>query len=188
MVMDGGGLPVVMFMETNVATNPNAKPERTRIMARKRKVTPAVIESMKMLHDQGVKVSMIADVLKFSKWTVYQAKNAEWNLSKYIKKTRAHFDFQKKEVKDTSIVLSANSRLNGEDSTTISNDIVALAYLEHLTKSGFLDTIKTLNTINRGINEINRNLGRIELIFKHIDDELTGEVNPSPVEDESLTI
>ena len=123
MVMDGGGLPVVMFMETNVATNPNTKPERTRIMAPKRKVTYEVIESMKMLHDQGVKVSMIADVLKFSKWTVYQAKNAEWNLSKYIKKTRAHFDFQKKEVKDTSIVLSSNSRLNGESSTIKSNDL-----------------------------------------------------------------
>ena len=185
MVMDGGGLPVVMFMETNVATNPNAKPERTRIMARKRKVTPAVIESMKMLHDQGVKVSMIADVLKFSKWTVYQAKNAEWNLSKYIKKTRAHFDFQKKEVKDTSIVLSANSRLNGEDSTIESND---LAHLENLTLNGFVDTVSKLSAIHSGIFEITKTLKRIESIFNHIDDELTGEVNPSPVEDESLTI
>ena len=53
-------------------------------MARKRKVTSEVIESMKMLHDQGVKVAMIADVLSFSKWTVYQAKNADWNLDKYV--------------------------------------------------------------------------------------------------------
>jgi len=67
-------------------------------MARKRKVTPEVIESMKMLHDQGVTVSMIADVLKFSKWT---------------------------EVKDTSVLLSSNIPLNGESSALPTESLTA---------------------------------------------------------------
>ena len=147
-------------------------PERTRIMARKRKVTPEVIESMKMLHDQGVTVSMIADVLKFSKWTVYQAKNAEWNLSKYIKQTRAHFDAQKKEVKDTSVLLSSNIPLNGESSALPTESLTAYK----------------LTSIAGGIVEINRTLGQLVSIFQHIDDELTGEVKANPPVDESLTI
>ena len=128
-------------------------------MARKRKVTPEVIESMKMLHDQGVKVAMIADVLSFSKWTVYQAKNADWNMDKYITTRNAHFDAQKKEVKDTSVLLSSNIPLNGESSVLPTESLTA----------------HKLTSIAGGIVEINRTLGQLVSIFQHIDDELTGE-------------
>ena len=128
-------------------------------MARKRKVTPEVIESMKMLHDQGVKVAMIADVLSFSKWTVYQAKNADWNMDKYITTRNAHFDAQKKEVKDTSVLLSSNIPLNGESSALPTESLTAYK----------------LTSIAGGIVEINRTLGQLVSIFQHIDDELTGE-------------
>jgi hypothetical protein len=134
-------------------------PERTIVMARKRKVTSEVIESMKMLHDQGVKVSMIADVLSFSKWTVYQAKNADWNLDTYVTKTRAHFEAQKKDVRDTSIVLSSSTSLNGESSVIPTESLTA----------------HKLTSIAGGIVEINRTLGQLVSIFQHIDDELTGE-------------
>jgi hypothetical protein len=147
-------------------------PERTIVMARKRKVTSEVIESMKMLHDQGVKVAMIADVLSFSKWTVYQAKNADWNLDKYVEKRNAHFDAQKKDVRDTSILLSSSTSLNGESSVIPTDDS---AYLSNLTSNGFTDTINKLTSIAGGIVEINRTLGQLVSIFQHIDDELTGE-------------
>jgi len=140
-------------------------PERTRIMARKRKVTTEVIESMRMLHDQGVKVSMIADVLSFSKWTVYQAKNADWNLDKYVAKRNAHFEAQKKDVRDTSI-------LNGESSVIPPDNT---AYFSNLTENGFADTVNKLTSIAGGIVEINRTLAQLVSIFQHIDDELTGE-------------
>ena len=179
MVMDGGGLPAVMFIEINVATNLNTKPERTRIMAPKRKVTYEVIESMKMLHNQGVRVAMIANVLGFSNWTVYQARNAGWNLNKYKQQTRAHFEAQKKDVKDTSVSSSSNSSLNGESSVIPSSN---------LTPDMFADTVNKLTSIAGGIVEINRTIGQLVSIFQHIDDELTGEVKDSTKEDESLTI
>ena len=134
-------------------------------MARKRKVTTEVIESMRMLHDQGVKVSMIADVLSFSKWTVYQAKNADWNLDKYVAKRNAHFEAQKKDVRDTSI-------LNGESSVIPPDNT---AYFSNLTENGFADTVNKLTSIAGGIVEINRTLAQLVSIFQHIDDELTGE-------------
>ena len=134
-------------------------------MARKRKVTPEVIESMKMLHDQGVKVAMIADVLSFSKWTVYQAKNADWNLDKYVAKRNAYFEAQKKDVRDTSI-------LNGESSVIPPDNT---AYFSNLTENGFTDTVNKLTSIAGGIVEINRTLAQLVSIFQHIDDELTGE-------------
>ena len=134
-------------------------------MARKRKVTTEVIESMRMLHDQGVKVAMIADVLSFSKWTVYQAKNADWNLDTYVTKTRAHFEAQKKDVRDTSI-------LNGESSVIPPDNT---AYFSNLTENGFTDTVNKLTSIAGGIVEINRTLAQLVSIFQHIDDELTGE-------------
>tara|TARA_R110002020_G_scaffold83096_6_gene205831 strand:- start:3779 stop:4234 length:456 start_codon:yes stop_codon:yes gene_type:complete len=140
-------------------------PERTRIMARKRKVTTEVIESMRMLHDQGVKVAMIADVLSFSKWTVYQAKNADWNLDKYVAKRNAYFEAQKKDVRDTSI-------LNGESSVIPPDNT---AYFSNLTENGFTDTVNKLTSIAGGIVEINRTLAQLVSIFQHIDDELTGE-------------
>ena len=139
--------------------------ERTRIMARKRKVTTEVIESMRMLHDQGVKVAMIADVLSFSKWTVYQAKNADWNLDKYVAKRNAYFEAQKKDVRDTSI-------LNGESSVIPPDNT---AYFSNLTENGFTDTVNKLTSIAGGIVEINRTLAQLVSIFQHIDDELTGE-------------
>jgi|TARA_R110002167_G_scaffold67888_1_gene191764 hypothetical protein len=147
-------------------------PERTIVMARKRKVTSEVIESMKMLHDQGVKVAMIADVLSFSKWTVYQAKKADWNLDKYITTRNAHFDAQKKDVRDTSILLSSSTSLNGE-SSVIPTD--GLSNLSTLASNGFTDTVNKLTSIAGGIVEINRTLGQLVSIFQHIDDELTGE-------------
>ena len=141
-------------------------------MARKRKVTSEVIESMKMLHDQGVKVSMIADVLSFSKWTVYQAKNADWNLDKYVEKRNAHFDAQKKDVRDTSILLSSSTSLNGE-SSVIPTD--GLSNLSKLTLEGFVDTVRSLDRVCAEIHNINVTLRRLEKTFQHIDDELTGE-------------
>jgi hypothetical protein len=134
-------------------------------MARKRKVTTEVIESMRMLHDQGVKVAMIADVLSFSKWTVYQAKNADWNLDKYVAKRNAYFEAQKKDVRDTSI-------LNGESSVIPPDNT---AYFSNLTENGFTDTVNKLTSIAGGIVEINRTLAQLVSIFQHIDDELTGE-------------
>ena len=134
-------------------------------MPRKRKVTSEVIESMKMLHDQGVKVAMIADVLSFSKWTVYQAKNADWNLDKYVAKRNAYFEAQKKDVRDTSI-------LNGESSVIPPDNT---AYFSNLTENGFTDTVNKLTSIAGGIVEINRTLAQLVSIFQHIDDELTGE-------------
>ena len=147
-------------------------PERTIVMARKRKVTSEVIESMKMLHDQGVKVAMIADVLSFSKWTVYQAKNADWNLDTYVTKTRAHFEAQKKDVRDTSIVLSSSASLNGE-SSVIPTD--GLLNLSKLTLEGFVDTVRSLDRVCAEVHNINVTLRRLEKTFQHIDDELTGE-------------
>ena len=147
-------------------------PERTIVMARKRKVTSEVIESMKMLHDQGVKVAMIADVLSFSKWTVYQAKNADWNLDKYVEKRNAHFDAQKKDVKDTSILLSSSTSLNGE-SSVIPTD--GLSNLSKLTLEGFVDTVRSLDRVCAEVHNINVTLRRLEKTFQHIDDELTGE-------------
>jgi len=141
-------------------------------MSRKRKVTSEVIESMKMLHDQGVKVAMIADVLSFSKWTVYQAKNADWNLDKYVETRNAHFDAQKKSVKDTSISLSSSTSLNGESSVISTN---GLSNLSKLTLEGFSDTVRGLDRVCSGIHNINLTLKRLEKTFKHIDDELTGE-------------
>jgi len=150
-------------------------PERTIVMPRKRKVTSEVIESMKMLHDQGVKVAMIADVLSFSKWTVYQAKNSDWNLDTYVTKTRAHFEAQKKDVRDTSIVLSSSTSLNGESSVIPSGDSVYFSNLRFITENGFADTVNKLTSIAGGIVEINRTLAQLVSIFQHIDDELTGE-------------
>ena len=140
-------------------------------MPRKRKVTSEVIESMKMLHDQGVKVAMIADVLSFSKWTVYQAKNADWNLDTYVTKTRAHFEAQK-DVRDTSIVLSSSTSLNGE-SSVIPTD--GLSNLSKLTLEGFVDTVRSLDRVCAETHNINVTLRRLEKTFQHIDDELTGE-------------
>ena len=108
---------------------------------------------------------MIADVLSFSKWTVYQAKNADWNLDKYVAKRNAYFEAQKKDVRDTSI-------LNGESSVIPPDNT---AYFSNLTENGFTDTVNKLTSIAGGIVEINRTLAQLVSIFQHIDDELTGE-------------
>jgi len=74
-------------------------------MARKKRVTSDVLSSMKMLHTQGVKVSMIAKVLGFSNWTVYQGLNAGWDFDTYRTKQREHFDKQAKQVKSNGITM-----------------------------------------------------------------------------------
>jgi len=75
----------------------------------RRKITVEAIASMKMLYDQGVKVSMIAEVLGISNWTVYQVRNADWDFDSYKDRTRAHFDKQKKSVKRDALITEPNA-------------------------------------------------------------------------------
>tara|TARA_R100000501_G_C2621910_1_gene115158 strand:- start:1263 stop:1700 length:438 start_codon:yes stop_codon:yes gene_type:complete len=75
----------------------------------RRKITVEAIASMKMLYDQGVKVSMIAEVLGISNWTVYQVRNADWDFDSYKDRTRMHFDKQKKSVKRDALITEPNA-------------------------------------------------------------------------------
>ena len=75
----------------------------------RRKITVEAIASMKMLYDQGVKVSMIAEVLGISNWTVYQVRNADWDFDSYKDRTRTHFDKQKKSVKRDALIAEPNA-------------------------------------------------------------------------------
>ena len=75
----------------------------------RRKITVEAIASMKMLYDQGVKVSMIAEVLGISNWTVYQVRNADWDFDSYKDRTRMHFDKQKKSVKRDALIAEPNA-------------------------------------------------------------------------------
>ena len=75
----------------------------------RRKITVDAIASMKMLFEQGVKVSMIAEVLGISNWTVYQVRNADWDFDSYKDRTRMHFDKQKKSVKRDALITEPNA-------------------------------------------------------------------------------
>ena len=75
----------------------------------RRKITADAIASMKMLFEQGVKVSMIAEVLGISNWTVYQVRNADWDFDSYKDRTRMHFDKQKKSVKRDALITEPNA-------------------------------------------------------------------------------
>ena len=76
----------------------------------RRKITADAIASMKMLFEQGVKVSMIAEVLGISNWTVYQVRNADWDFDSYKDRTRMHFDKQKKSVKRDALTTDPDTK------------------------------------------------------------------------------
>jgi len=137
-------------------------------MARKKRVTSDVLSSMKMLHTQGVKVSMIAKVLGFSNWTVYQGLNAGWDFDTYRTKQREHFDKQAKQVKSNGVTM------NGDTSFTVAPVGVDMASTGNLTVSGVSElglVSDKLTSIAGGLVEINRNLGQLVSIFQRIDDE-----------------
>jgi len=137
-------------------------------MARKKRVTSDVLSSMKMLHTQGVKVSMIAKVLGFSNWTVYQGLNAGWDFDTYRTKQREHFDKQAKQVKSNGVTM------NGDTSFTVAPVGVDMASTGNLTVSGISElglVSDKLTSIAGGLVEINRNLGQLVSIFQRIDDE-----------------
>ena len=138
-------------------------------MARKKRVTSDVLSSMKMLHTQGVKVSMIAKVLGFSNWTVYQGLNAGWDFDTYRTKQREHFDKQAKQVKSNGV-----TTMNGDTSFTVAPVGVDMASTGNLTVSGVSElglVSDKLTSIAGGLVEINRNLGQLVSIFQSIDDE-----------------
>ena len=137
-------------------------------MARKKRVTSDVLSSMKMLHTQGVKVSMIAKVLGFSNWTVYQGLNAGWDFDTYRTKQREHFDKQAKQVKSNGVTM------NDDISFTVAPVGVDMASTGNLTVSGVSElglVSDKLTSIAGGLVEINRNLGQLVSIFQRIDDE-----------------
>jgi len=137
-------------------------------MARKKRVTSDVLSSMKMLHTQGVKVSMIAKVLGFSNWTVYQGLNAGWDFDTYRTKQREHFDKQAKQVKSNGVTM------NDDVSFTVAPVGVDMASTGNLTVSGVSElglVSDKLTSIAGGLVEINRNLGQLVSIFQSIDDE-----------------
>ena len=137
-------------------------------MARKKRVTSDVLSSMKMLHTQGVKVSMIAKVLGFSNWTVYQGLNAGWDFDTYRTKQREHFDKQAKHVKSNGVTM------NDDVSFTVAPVGVDMASTGNLTVSGVSElglVSDKLTSIAGGLVEINRNLGQLVSIFQRIDDE-----------------
>tara|TARA_R100000963_G_C4630227_1_gene95504 strand:+ start:459 stop:872 length:414 start_codon:yes stop_codon:yes gene_type:complete len=137
-------------------------------MARKKRVTSDVLSSMKMLHTQGVKVSMIAKVLGFSNWTVYQGLNAGWDFDTYRTKQREHFDKQAKQVKSNGVTM------NDDISFTVAPVGVDTASTGNLTVSGVSElglVSDKLTSIAGGLVEINRNLGQLVSIFQRIDDE-----------------
>jgi len=137
-------------------------------MARKKRVTSDVLSSMKMLHTQGVKVSMIAKVLGFSNWTVYQGLNADWDFDTYRTKQREHFDKQAKQVKSNGVTM------NDDVSFTVAPVGVDTASTGNLTVSGVSElglVSDKLTSIAGGLVEINRNLGQLVSIFQSIDDE-----------------
>ena len=137
-------------------------------MARKKRVTSDVLSSMKMLHTQGVKVSMIAKVLGFSNWTVYQGLNADWDFDTYRTKQREHFDKQAKQVKSNGVTM------NDDVSFTVAPVGVDMASTGNLTVSGVSElglVSDKLTSIAGGLVEINRNLGQLVSIFQRIDDE-----------------
>lgn len=137
-------------------------------MARKKRVTSDVLSSMKMLHTQGVKVSMIAKVLGFSNWTVYQGLNAGWDFDTYRTKQREHFDKQAKQVKSNGVTM------NDDVSFTVAPVGVDTASTGNLTVSGVSElglVSDKLTSIAGGLVEINRNLGQLVSIFQSIDDE-----------------
>ena len=137
-------------------------------MARKKRVTSDVLSSMKMLHTQGVKVSMIAKVLGFSNWTVYQGLNADWDFDTYRTKQREHFDKQAKQVKSNGITM------DDDVSFTVAPVGVDMASTGNLTVSGVSElglVSDKLTSIAGGLVEINRNLGQLVSIFQRIDDE-----------------
>ena len=137
-------------------------------MARKKRVTSDVLSSMKMLHTQGVKVSMIAKVLGFSNWTVYQGLNADWDFDTYRTKQREHFDKQAKQVKSNGVTM------NDDVSFTVAPVGVDMASTGNPTVSGVSElglVSDKLTSIAGGLVEINRNLGQLVSIFQRIDDE-----------------
>jgi hypothetical protein len=137
-------------------------------MARKKRVTSDVLSSMKMLHTQRVKVSMIAKVLGFSNWTVYQGLNAGWDFDTYRTKQREHFDKQAKQVKSNGVTM------NDDVSFTVAPVGVDMASTGNLTVSGVSElglVSDKLTSIAGGLVEINRNLGQLVSIFQRIDDE-----------------
>ena len=81
----------------------------------RRKITADAIASMKMLFEQGVKVSMIAEVLGISNWTVYQVRNADWDFDSYKDRTRMHFDKQKKSVKRDALTTDPDTKETATD-------------------------------------------------------------------------
>ena len=131
-------------------------------MARKKRVTSDVLSSMKMLHTQGVKVSMIAKVLGFSNWTVYQGLNAGWDFDTYRTKQREHFDKQAKQVKSNGVTM------NDDVSFTVAPVGVDMASTG-VSELGLVSD--KLTSIAGGLVEINRNLGQLVSIFQRIDDE-----------------
>ena len=81
----------------------------------RRKITADAIASMKMLFEQGVKVSMIAEVLGISNWTVYQVRNSDWDFDSYKDRTRMHFDKQKKSVKRDALTTDPDTKDTSTD-------------------------------------------------------------------------
>lgn len=137
-------------------------------MARKRTVTTEVIDSMKMLHDQGVKVAMIANVLGFSKWTVYQVRNANWDVDTYRQRSRAHFDSQRQSVKLDTM------NKNGQIQTENVEGGHSIAHTqESLVLEGFDTLLENIGQLVTGINRLFVPLTNIESSLNVINRELT---------------
>jgi hypothetical protein len=144
------------------------------VMARNRKVTQEILSSMRMLRDNGVKASMIAEALGFSKWVVYQGMNADWDFNKYKQRTAAIHKTQTL----NNIVSAPNEEHHTEEFMS-----------EHLEKQNALiqkliDVVLPLSNRLLGVSEhlrmnggmvkdTNRILSRIASAFEHIDKELT---------------
>jgi len=144
------------------------------VMARNRKVTQEILSSMRMLRDNGVKASMIAEALGFSKWVVYQGMNSDWDFNKYKQRTAA----LNKTQTLNNIVSAPNEAHHTEEFMS-----------EHLEKQNALiqkliDVVLPLSNRLLGVSEhlrmnggmvkdTNRILSRIASAFEHIDKELT---------------
>ena len=116
---------------------------------------------------------MIAKVLGFSNWTVYQGLNADWDFDTYRTRQRAHFDKQAKQVKSNGVTLDNSGTVtfsNGDGDTSTAGTLTVGASSDMLNRQlGVL--ADKLTSIAGGIVEMNRNLGQLVSLFEHIDDE-----------------
>jgi|TARA_Y100000034_G_scaffold91973_1_gene111050 hypothetical protein len=111
-------------------------------MSRNKPVTAKVLEGMKMLHEQGVKVSMIADVFGYTAWTVYKGRDANWDFSTYKKDAKTRLAGIRKSVK------SKTASTNGSATSKVSTISIDEGVLNkiHNTLQGIETELRLLTT------------------------------------------